>query len=287
MKKKWQSAGCITILIFLAAGCSPEEKPPQGQIPEENNVADEAAEAESSAGKTDGEAEAQNELDDGDRNGAAVVQAPAYEIDSSHSVVPLAGTDAPKNVVLLTIDDAFLSPGNDNALEMAHILHELNAGAIFFINGQRLTSEEDREKLREIHELGFEIGNHTMNHFNLAELSAEEQREQIVELNELIEEITGKRPRFLRAPFGSNTEVSKQVAEEEGMQWMNWTYGYDWVAEYMEAGALAEIMVESPYLRDGANLLMHDREFTKDALQAIVTGLREKGYEIVAPELIR
>ncbi|ADU30917.1 polysaccharide deacetylase family protein [Evansella cellulosilytica] len=214
---------------------------------------------------------------------------PQYEMTSHFSVVPIEGTDAPENVVLLTIDDSFLNMDSDTtyALEMAEILYEQNANAIFFINGQGIQSEEDEEKLRTIHEMGFEIGNHTMNHENLNDLSEEEQRSEIIELNDLIEEITGERPRFFRAPFGANTDISKQVMEEEGMQWMNWTYGYDWESEYREAEALAEIMVETKYLRDGANLLMHDRDFTRDALVDIVEGLREKGYEIVDPKLIK
>ncbi|MBU8906748.1 polysaccharide deacetylase family protein [Desertibacillus haloalkaliphilus] len=206
---------------------------------------------------------------------------PRYRINEGNwRVEPI--DDADKKVVLLTIDDA---PEN-YSVDMAKTLSELGVNAIFFINGHFL-DEEGREHLKTIHELGFQIGNHTMTHPNLRDLAPEEQREEIVALNDLIEEIIGERPRFFRAPFGANTDVSKQVSKEEGMQWMNWTYGYDWEPEYMDADALADIMVNTNLLSDGANILMHDREWTKDALPEIIKGIREQGYTFVDPTEIK
>jgi peptidoglycan/xylan/chitin deacetylase (PgdA/CDA1 family) len=149
-----------------------------------------------------------------------------------------------------------------------------------------LESDEGKEDLRTIHDMGFEIGNHTYTHPNLPDIGEEEQREEIVAVNDLVEEIIGERPRFFRAPFGMNTDYAEQVAEEEGMVLMNWTYGYDWEAEYQDPEALAEIMVNTELLSGGANLLMHDREWTKDALEDIIIGLRDKGYQLVDPDLI-
>jgi peptidoglycan-N-acetylglucosamine deacetylase len=46
-------------------------------------------------------------------------------------------------------------------------------------------------------------------------------------------------------------------------------------------------MVNNPYLNNGANLLMHDRTWTSEALPDIVKGLREKGYETLDPAKIK
>ncbi|WP_257008140.1 polysaccharide deacetylase family protein [Bacillus sp. FJAT-45350] len=208
---------------------------------------------------------------------------PLYELSSDWRVIPIEGTGANEKVVLLTIDDA----PDKYGVEMAERLQSLGVGAIFFINGHFLQSDEGKSQLKQIYELGFEIGNHTMTHPNLSKLSEQEQRDEIIKLNVLIEEITGERPRFFRAPFGVNTDISKQVVGEEDMKWMNWSYGYDFVSEYMNAEALAEIMVNTDLLRPGSNLLMHDRDFTLEALEEIVEGLQEKGYEIVEPSLIK
>ncbi|WP_078554959.1 polysaccharide deacetylase family protein [Bacillus alkalicellulosilyticus] len=209
-------------------------------------------------------------------------QEPLYEVNQSNwRIEPI--DDADEAVVLLTIDDV----PDKHSLEMAKTLKKHNVNAIYFVNGHFLLTDEGRDQLISLHEDGFEIGNHTMNHPNLSELSAEEQRKEIIEVNEKIEEIIGERPRFFRAPFGVNTDVSREVVEEEGMQYMNWSYGYDYFNEYREADALADIMVNAPELSHGAILLMHDREWTNAALDRIITGLEEKGYSIVDPALIK
>ncbi|PLR69568.1 polysaccharide deacetylase family protein [Bacillus sp. UMB0893] len=208
---------------------------------------------------------------------------PKYTIDPANwTIKPLSGNVNSKTV-LLTIDDA----PDKNSLEMAHILKELGVKAIFFVNGHFIDSEEEKKVLKEIHDLGFPIGNHTLTHANLKDLSIEEQRKEIIGLNDQVEAITGERPQFFRAPFGSNTDDSRKIAEEEKMVLMNWTYGYDWVKDYQTKEALTDIMVNSPYLTDGANLLMHDREWTKAALKGIVEGLIAKGYEIANPDFIK
>ncbi len=205
---------------------------------------------------------------------------PEYRMNEAFGFDPI--NDAPAEAVLLTFDD---SP-DKHAVDMAKELKEMGAPAIFFVNGHFIDTDEEKARLKEIYDMGFEIGNHTMTHSNLKDLSEEEQREEIVKLNDMIEEVTGERPKFFRAPFGSNTDFSKSLAKQENMLVMNWTYGYDWVKEYQDKNAIADIMVNSPYLKNGANLLMHDRDWTAAALGDIVSGLRDKGYQMIDPDEI-
>lgn len=204
-----------------------------------------------------------------------------YTVDGETSKIVPAGEGNPE-AVLLTIDDA----PDENAVEMAQLLKEQDVPAIFFVNGMFIESEEGQQKLKEIYELGFEIGNHTYNHFNMQEITPEDTRLEIVDTSDLIEEAIGERPRFFRAPFGVNSEASISIAQEEQMTVMNWTYGFDWEAEYQTPEALSDIMVNTDMLGNGANLLMHDRNWTKEALPDIVSGIRDKGYEFIDPAQI-
>jgi len=206
---------------------------------------------------------------------------PQYELNASWALQPI--TDANPKVVLLTIDDA----PDKYALEMAKTLKELDAPAIFFVNGHFIDTDEEKAILKEIHELGFAIGNHTKTHANLKQSSEEQQKEEILFVSDAVEEVIGERPKFFRAPFGVNTDYSRALVSEEKMLLMNWSYGYDWEKQYTEETALADIMVNSEYLRDGANLLMHDRKWTAEALTKIVEGLRAKGYDFVNPNTIK
>jgi len=206
-----------------------------------------------------------------------------HRVDEHNWYIRPLNEKANERVVLLTIDDA----PDQYALEMAYMLKEQNAGAIFFVNGHFLETKEQKEILKQIHQMGFVIGNHTYSHARLPDISEEKQREEIIRVNDIVEEITGERPTFFRAPFGANTDFSKQVVAEENMIIMNWSYGYDFLPEYMEKAKLTHIMLETEFLNNGANLLMHDRKWTKEALEDIVIGLREKGYEILAPHYLQ
>lgn len=251
-------------LSLLLIGCSYSDVETNGQ---ENNQ-EENTEVSSDESTKDSESKEEQ---------------PSYVLnESTWRVEPADDSNADSQVVLMTFDDA----PDKYAVDMAKTLAEHDVPAIFFVNGMFIQSEEGKEQLETIHELGFAIGNHTFNHPNLQQVSDEVARAEIVDTNDLIEEITGERPRFFRAPFGVNSEYSLQVAEEEDMIVMNWSYGYDWEQEYMEPNALADIMVNTEFLSDGANLLMHDREWTNQALEDIILGLEDKGYGFVDPDTI-
>ncbi|MFS0688236.1 polysaccharide deacetylase family protein [Sporosarcina sp. 179-K 8C2 HS] len=264
--------------MLLLASCNEEAKPAEKEQDKQPAQVEEDAKeviSDENKQKNDVDAESQEEAE-------TIEQATLYELNpNTYSIQPIG--EANPKVVLLTIDDA----PDKRALDMAKTLKSLDAPAIFFVNGHFIATDEEKAILKEIHEMGFMIGNHTMTHPNLKTLSDEEQREEIIAVNDIVEEVTGERPVFFRAPFGANTDFSRALAIEEGMQLMNWSYGYDFEKEYMTKEKIADIMVNTELLRNGSNLLMHDRDWTADALQEIVNGLRDKGYEIVDPKLIK
>ena len=264
-----QLVGLAALSLFLAA-CGSEEAAPEQQPVEEVEPVEQPEETEI-------EEPVEEEVVEEE-----VVTEPAYTLNEANwTLTPTE--DAEEKVVLVTIDDA----PDTYSLEMAETLKALEVPAIFFVNGHFIDSDEEKERLKAIHEMGFAIGNHTQTHANLSDISEEQQKAEILQVSTTIEQVIGEKPIFFRAPFGVNTDFSRQLVADEGMLLMNWTYGYDWEKQYQEAGALADIMVNTPYLTEGANLLMHDREWTASALEDIVMGLQEKGYGFVDPSEIQ
>lgn len=263
--------------VLLLASCNEEAKT------QETNQSEQPVEEENKEENVvPADKQKENENDAESEEGTEIDKPPLYELNpKTYSIQPIG--DANPQVVLLTIDDA----PDKRALDMAKTLKRLDAPAIFFVNGHFIATDEEKAILKEIHDMGFIIGNHTKTHTNLKTLTEEEQRQEIVSVNDIVEEVTGERPVFFRAPFGVNTDFSRGFAREEGMQLMNWSYGYDFEKEYMTKDKIADIMVNTELLRNGSNLLMHDRDWTADAMEEIVNGLRDKGYEIVDPELIK
>lgn len=267
-------------VILAGCGAAEEAQKPTENSEEQQEQVQKDEKASEEKPKPEAAEPAEKPAED-ERKSEEVVQAsPQYRMKDDFSIQNIENPD--EKIVLLTIDDA----PDKNALEMAKTLKDLNVKAIFFVNGHFLDTPEEGEVLKQIHQMGFPIGNHTYHHKSLRELSEEQQRKEIVDLNDRVEELIGERPEFFRAPFGMNTDYSKQLAADEKMLLMNWTYGYDWEKDYQSKEALADIMVNTPLLRNGANLLMHDRQWTSAALGDIVKGLQNKGYKIVDPELI-
>lgn len=270
----------IFSLTLLFIGCSEEVVEEQTNKNKEDGTTNEQTEQDRIEEE---ESEEKEEKEPNNEQAEEAEKETLYEVnDKIWSLDPI-DENVNEDVVLITIDDA----PDKYALEMAETLKELEVPAIFFVNGHFLETEEEKETLKQIDELGFVIGNHTYSHRSLPDLSEEEQQEEITSVNNQVEEIIGKRPIFFRAPFGQNTDYSRELLKEEDMIIMNWTYGYDWNEEYMNKDALIDVMTNAPELGAGANLLMHDREWTKDALEEIVDGLREKGYDFVDPETIK
>ena len=264
----------LSASAFLAA-CQANENPEN----DESNLSSEAA-SSSEVVETDSSSETATV----ESTVEAEVAAYEYQINPDiFTVVPI--TDADTEVVLLTFDDS-PQPPDSQTLEIARTVKEKGANAIFFVMGQFLESEESRAIIKEVSDMGFEIGNHSYSHPDLASISYEEQLEEIIATNDAVEEITGKRPRFFRAPYGSYNTDTVAISESENMTLMNWTYGYDWVDGYMEETALADIMINAPELGSGGNLLMHNRPWTAAAIGTIIDGLRAQGYEMVDPKLI-
>ncbi|MGP4083049.1 polysaccharide deacetylase family protein [Pseudalkalibacillus sp. R45] len=275
----------IGFLILLLAGCAAESSAEKDQDGiDGGNVNTEEESEEPDVNDSEDKEQDVNDAEDANQDSE---EEPVGVPEITYTVNPANWTlkmeaETDEKVVLLTIDDA----PDKHALEMAQKLKDLDVPAIFFVNGHFMDTDDEKDIVKEIYEMGFAIGNHTMSHANLKNSSEEKQRHEIVALSEEIEAVTGVAPRFFRAPFGINTEFSKKLMEEQGMLFMNWTYGYDWEKEYQTSEGIADIMVNTPLLTDGAILLMHDRDWTNEALVDIVKGLQAKGYTFVHPEQI-
>ncbi len=266
----------ITLLFSTAllTGCQSEATDAETNT-DVNNDASEAVENTETEETTD------------ETNEEEVVEEPEevtykYKINPDTFAVEALDETSEEKLVLLTYDDAPYG----NSLEIAKALQERNVSAIFFVNGMYMEDEEGFETMKKVHEMGFEIANHTHTHAKLDDYTEAEQLDEIEKTDAIIEEAIGETPRFFRAPHGVMTDYVKNLMVEQNKRWMNWSFGYDWMGDYHEANALTDITLNAPELGNGSNILMHDRTWTAEATPAIVDGLIEQGYTIVDPKLI-
>ncbi|RNB81599.1 polysaccharide deacetylase family protein [Brevibacillus fluminis] len=213
-----------------------------------------------------------------------------YVVHSSDYRIHAHFTDHQQKIALLTFDDGPLGATTKHILE---VLDQHNAKAIWFVNGIQLAKRHPdgsytikankADLLLDIEKRGHLIGNHSFTHPNLRKISAEKQREEIESTSQIIEDITGKKPLYFRPPYGAFTPVSEEVCRKNGMQSINWSVGsLDWEPRvYKKPHAISKQV--SATIHPGATILFHDRTWTADELDEVLTELEKKGYRFVIP----
>ena len=175
-----------------------------------------------------------------------------------------------EKAIALTFDDG--PSGYTEELLDGLALYE--ARASFFVIGSK--AEKNPEIVKRAYEEGHLIGNHTYSHIDFYKSSITEIEENIAKGSAIIEEITGSRPLFLRAPYGHTSFVQLKQVNAFFIRWSTSTY--DWFKED-EDYIYKRIMKEA---KDGAIILMHDtREATVKAVLRAIPELQKQGYELV------
>ncbi len=190
--------------------------------------------------------------------------------------IPVYGVDTGdgEKVIALTFDAAW---GADKTQGILDIMAKFEAKGTFFLVGFWLDKYADETKA--IADAGFEIGNHSRNHLNMPKLSDGEIRAEIEYVNEKVEELTGKRPTYFRAPFGDYNDRLVSAVEGLGMVEVQWSIdSLDWKG--LSAKQIYERVV--PKAKSGDIVLFHNNsDHVLDALPMVLTGLKAQGFKFV------
>lgn len=129
------------------------------------------------------------------------------------------------NTPLLTIDDG---PDPDDTPALLDLLDHAGVKAVFFMIGEKVATHP--ELAREVVRRGHEIGNHTMTHPQASFWCAGPWHtwREISRCQEIIEQATGVRPRWFRAPVGHRNLFTHPACGALGLEVVAWSRrGYD------------------------------------------------------------
>jgi len=174
--------------------------------------------------------------------------------------------------VALTFDDG---PYEVWTAEYLKILEEYQVPAAFFLVGTRV--ERYQEITRKISEKGFDIGSHSYRHGRLTLATPknldEDFRKTIAALS-----MSGD-VKYFRPPYGDYNQLVTGTAKNHGLKTIGWNVDpRDWETEDSEK--IVQRVLS--HATDGSIILLHEgRKSTLDALPEIITGLRDKGYQLV------
>lgn len=184
--------------------------------------------------------------------------------------------DTNQKYIYLTFDEGY---ENGYTAKILDVLRDNNAKAVFFITGPYL--KEHQDLVRRMVEEGHIVGNHTVHHPSLPEKSDSDLEEEILGLDRVFHEKFGAHMKYLRPPKGEYSERTLALTQKLGYCNLFWSFAYaDWYRDKVRGPQYTyDIVMRN--LHNGAVLLLHAvSKDNADALEMIIRGAREKGYEI-------
>ncbi len=173
--------------------------------------------------------------------------------------------------IAVTFDDG---PNGSTTPHVLEILDKFNAKATFYMIGSKV--KYNQNIVRQVHERGHQIGNHTMNHPDLTTLGQSQIKQEFDETNDLIQQAIGEKPSTFRPPYGSTNASVNQMTDMKPVLWTIDTE--DWKSH--DPQAILEVVKANH--QDGGIVLMHDiHKTTVDSLVDVLTFLSNEGYEFV------
>ena len=193
------------------------------------------------------------------------------------SLPVISKTAGTPKYIALTFDDG---PSRKYTPILLDGLKERGVHATFFLMGKNIEGEEDIVK--RMSEEGHLIGNHSYEHIQLTKAGAKAVCEAVEHTQEQIEAITGKRPEYIRPPYG---DWNEELEEEIGMTPVLWSLdSLDW--KLKDTGKIIRQVLKD--VKDGDIILLHDIfPSSVEAALELIDILQKEGYVFVtADELL-
>jgi peptidoglycan-N-acetylglucosamine deacetylase len=192
----------------------------------------------------------------------------------------------PGHKLILTFDDG---PDEKWTPLILDILEREKIPASFFVVG--LQAEKNIPILQRINNDGFEIGNHTFTHNNVAKMSFQRAALEMKLTRLLIESITNRSTVLFRAPYNADSEphTYEELEPIERSRLENYlTIGEsidpnDWQPK-VTADSIVARTIQQVEARDASIILLHDaggdtRQATIEALPRIIDYFKKRGYK--------
>lgn len=178
--------------------------------------------------------------------------------------------------VALTFDAAW---GDEDADQILTTLKANDVKATFFMVGDWVRKYP--ELVKRIADEGHDVANHSDKHPHVASMSKEAIKADIMAAHEEIKKITGKTCTLYRPPYGEFNNTVLEAASECQYYTIQWDVdSIDWKG--YDAPTIIKKVLEHKHLGDGSIILLHNgSKHTAEALPKIISGLKEKGFEIV------
>nr|WP_235912575.1 polysaccharide deacetylase family protein [Velocimicrobium porci] len=195
---------------------------------------------------------------------------------TSDRKLPIYCVEKKEPKVALSFDAAW---GNEDTKRILKILKKHNVHVTFFMTGGWIESYPDDVKA--IAKAGHDLGNHSENHKQMSQLSKEQCKEELMKPHEKVKKLTGKDMILFRPPYGDYNNTVVEAANENGYHCIQWDVdSLDWKDYGVDS--ILNTVLNHKHLGNGSIILCHNgAKYTADALDDLITGLEEKGFQLV------
>jgi len=147
------------------------------------------------------------------------------------------GAELPPRPFLITFDDGHL----DNYTTAFPIMQKYGYTGVLYLVYNYIGVDEylNVDQILEMHNAGWEVGSHSLNHLDLTKLNPDKQRAEIVESRDLLEELLGFPIETFAYPFGTKDDSVLDYAKFAGYIGAMGASGYtpaqgDWNLFYLQ-----------------------------------------------------
>ena len=198
----------------------------------------------------------------------------ATTVLAAKRILPVYSVERDDRVISISFDASW---GGDQTMRILDLLDEYNAKATFFLVG--IWVDKYPELVKEIHDRGHEIGNHSSKHPHMTKISESRMRQELSDMAEKLEAITGEKPTLFRPPYGDYNNTVVSVARSEGYEVVQWSIdSLDW----KNKGAADLIRRATTNVAPGDIVLFHnDSKYILDALPTILKTYHQQGFTLI------
>lgn len=134
------------------------------------------------------------------------------------------GTELPPRPFLLTIDDGNL----DNYTNAFPIMQKYGFTGTLYLVGNYVGAENymSVEQVLEMHNAGWEVGSHSLNHLDLTKVSADTARAEVIRSKKVLEEMLGIPVLTFAYPFGAYNAAAMDYVKTAGYSGAMGASGY-------------------------------------------------------------
>lgn len=165
--------------------------------------------------------------------------------------------------------------GTEHLEKMLEVLEKHNVKATFFVG--KLWAKDNQELLKQMYQLGHEIGNHGTNHKEHGRLGYDDNVKEIQECAEFVDGLLETKMTLFAPPGGSYNKQTISACSELGYKAIMWTHD---TIDWRDSDKNLILSRATSEVSSGDLILMHPTASTSEVFEQIIETIKSKNLTL-------